>query len=126
MKVFKIIPIEVYDHDIIVSVGQTNDELYELVKENITRKKFDKLFKSKTSLATTARFKTGCIIIKFRENIDNVGIIAHESFHAINYLFDKIGIEYSYQSEEAYAYTLEYLVNQINKIKEDENNNIKL
>jgi hypothetical protein len=39
------------------------------------------------------------------------------------FLFKKIGIQYCYESEEAYAYTLEYLTNQILKIKEDENNN---
>ena len=123
MNVFKIIPLDVYGHDIVVSIGQSDDNLYEEIKENISKKRFDKFFANQTSIATTFKLKTGCILIRFKDDIDNPGIVAHESFHAIVYLFKKIGIEYCYESEEAYAYTLEYLTNQILKIKTDENDN---
>lgn len=123
MNIFKVIPIDVYGHDIVVSIGQTDNDLYEHIKENISEKKFDKRFSNQKSIATTFKLKTGCILIRFKDNIDNPGIVAHEAFHAIVYLFEKIGIEYAYQSEEAYAYALEYLTNQILKIKTDENDN---
>ena len=123
MNVFKVIPIEVYGHDIVVSIGQTDSDLYEHIRENISEKKFDKRFSNQKSIATTFKLKTGCILIRFKDDIDNPGIVAHEAFHAIVYLFDKIGIEYAYESEEAYAYALEYLTNQILKIKTDENDN---
>lgn len=119
INIFKVIPIDVFGHDIVVSIGQTDEDLYELIRENISKKQFDKRFANQTSIATTFKLKTGCILIRFKDNIDNPGIVAHEAFHAIVYLFEKIGIEYAYQSEEAYAYTLEYLTNQILKIKED-------
>lgn len=119
INIFKVIPIDVFGHDIVVSIGQTDEDLYELIRENISKKQFDKRFVNQTSIATTFKLKTGCILIRFKDNIDNPGIVAHEAFHAIVYLFEKIGIEYAYQSEEAYAYTLEYLTNQILKIKED-------
>ena len=123
MNVFKIIPLDVYGHDIVISIGQSDDDLYEEIKENISKKKFDKRFANQTSIATTFKLETGCIIIRFTDNIDNPGIVAHEAFHAIVFLFKKIGIEYCYESEEAYAYALEYLTNQILKIKSDENDN---
>lgn len=123
MNVFRVIPIEVYGHDIVVSIGQTDSDLYEHIRENISEKKFDKRFSNQKSIATTFKLKTGCILIGFKDDIDNPGIVAHEAFHAIVYLFDKIGIEYAYESEEAYAYALEYLTNQILKIKADENDN---
>lgn len=123
MNVFKVIPIEVYGHDIVVSIGQTDSDLYEHIKENISEKKFDKRFSNQKSIATTFKLKTGCILIRFKDNIDNPGIVAHEAFHAIVYLFEKIGIDFAYESEEAYAYALEYLTNQILKIKTDENDN---
>ena len=119
MNVFRVIPIDVYGHDIVVSIGQTDNDLYEHIKENISEKKFDKRFSNQKSIATTFKLKTGCILIRFKDDIDNPGIVAHEAFHAIVYLFDKIGIEYAYESEEAYAYALEYLTNQILKIKTD-------
>lgn len=117
MNVFRVIPIDIYGHDIVISIGQTDEALYEDIGENISKKQFDKRFANQTSIATTFKLKTGCILIRFKDNIDNPGIVAHEAFHAIVYLFEKIGIEFAYESEEAYAYALEYLTNQILKIK---------
>ena len=117
MNVFRVIPIDVYGHDIVVSIGQTDEGLYEDIKENISEKKFNKIIANQKSIATTFKLKTGCILIRFKDDIDSPGIVAHEAFHAIVYLFEKIGIEFAYESEEAYAYALEYLTNQILKIK---------
>jgi hypothetical protein len=123
MNIFKIIPLDVYGHDIVVSIGQTDKDLYEQIKENISEKDFKKHMANQKAIATTHKMRSGCILIRFKDDIDNPGIVAHEAFHAIVFLFKKIGIQYCYESEEAYAYTLEYLTNQILKIKEDENNN---
>jgi hypothetical protein len=123
MNVFKIIPIDVYGHDILISIGQKDDDLYEELKENISKKDFDKYMSKQKSIATTHKLRTGTILIRFKDDIDNPGIVAHEAFHAVVFLFKKIGIQFSYESEEAYTYLLEYLVNEILKIKEYENNN---
>jgi hypothetical protein len=117
MKITKVIPIDVYGHDVVVSIGQSDEDLYEHIRENISKKKFDKRMTNQTSIATTYKLKTGCILIRFTDDIDNPGIVAHEAFHAIVFLFKKIGIDFAYESEEAYAYSLEYLTNQILKIK---------
>lgn len=121
MNVFKVIPLEVYGHDIAVSIGQSDDELYEEIKENVSEKDFKKHMAKQTAIATTHKLRTGAILIRFKDNVDNPGIVAHEALHAVVFLFKKIGISFCYESEEAYAYTLEYLTNQILKIKEDEN-----
>ena len=118
MNVFKVIPIDVYGHDVIVSIGQTDDDLYEHIKENISKKDFKKHITKQTAIATTHKMRSGCILIRFKDNIDNPGIVAHEAFHAIVFLFKKLGIQFCYESEEAYTYALEYLTNQILKIKE--------
>jgi hypothetical protein len=120
MNIFKVIPIEVYGHDIVVSIGQSDKDLYEHIKENTSKKDFKKYMAKQTSIATTHKLRSGCILIRFKENIDNPGIVAHEAFHAVVFLFKKIGIEYCYKSEEAYTYTLEYLTNQILKIKSND------
>jgi hypothetical protein len=119
MNVFKVIPLEVYGHDVVVSIGQTDEDLYEQIKENISKKDFKKHMAKQTAIATTHKLRTGGILIRFSDNIDNPGIVAHEAFHAIVFLFKKIGISFCYESEEAYAYTLEYLTNQILNIKTD-------
>jgi hypothetical protein len=119
MNVFKIIPLDVFGHDIVVSIGQSDEDLYEQIQENISRKQFDKHMANQKSIATTHKLRTGSILIRFKDNINDPGIVAHEAFHAIVFLFKKIGIDFCYESEEAYAYSLEYLTNQILKIKED-------
>jgi len=121
MNVFRVIPIEVFGHDIVVSIGQTDEALYEEIEENTSKKDFDKYMANQKAIATTHKLRSGCILIRFKDDIDNIGIVAHEAFHAVVFLFKKIGIEYAYESEEAYAYTLEYLTNKILKIKENEN-----
>jgi DNA primase len=119
MNVFRVIPIEVFGHDVVVSIGQTDEALYEDIQENTSKKDFDKYMANQKAIATTHKLRSGCILIRFKDNIDNIGIVAHEAFHAVVFLFKKIGIEYAYESEEAYAYTLEYLTNKILKIKEN-------
>lgn len=121
MNVFKVIPLEVYGHDIVVSIGQSDDDLYKRIEENISRKQFDKHMANQKAIATTHKLKTGAILIRFKDDINDAGIVAHEALHAVVFLFKKIGIDFAYESEEAYAYTLEYLTNQILKIKQDEN-----
>jgi hypothetical protein len=121
MNIFKIIPLDVYGHDIVVSIGQSDEDLYKEIKENISEKDFKKHMANQKAIATTHKMRSGCILIRFKDDIDNPGIVAHEAFHAIVFLFKKIGIQYCYESEEAYAYTLKYLTNQILKIKTDEN-----
>lgn len=121
MNVFKVIPLEVYGHDIAVSIGQTDKDLYEQIKEDISKKDFKKHIVDQKAIATTHKMRSGAILIRFKDDIDNPGIVAHEAFHAIVFLFKKIGIQFCYESEEAYTYALEYLTNQILKIKEDEN-----
>jgi hypothetical protein len=119
MNAFKVIPLEVYGHDVVVSIGQTDKDLYEQIKENISKKDFKKHMAKQTAIATTHKLRTGGILIRFKDDIDNPGIVAHEAFHAIVFLFKKIGISFCYESEEAYAYALEYLTNQILNIKTD-------
>lgn len=119
MNAFKVIPLEIYGHDVVVSIGQTDKDLYEQIKENISKKDFKKHMAKQTAIATTHKLRTGGILIRFKDDIDNPGIVAHEAFHAIVFLFKKIGISFCYESEEAYAYALEYLTNQILNIKTD-------
>jgi hypothetical protein len=60
----------------------------------------------------------GYTILLFKDK-PSAGTIAHECFHAITFLFKRLGITLTEGSDEAWAYLLEYLVDQINiKIKQ--------
>jgi hypothetical protein len=43
------------------------------------------------------------------------GILAHEIFHAVSFLFSRIGMPLTEGSDEAYAYAIQFLTNEINK-----------
>jgi DNA primase len=92
MNIFKVIPIEIFEHDVVVSIGQTDEALYEDIQENTSKKDFDKYMANQKAIATTHKLRSGCILIRFKDGIDNIGIVAHEAFHAIVFLFEKIGI----------------------------------
>lgn len=45
------------------------------------------------------------------------GLVAHESLHVIFYLNRLIGMKYTFESQEMMAYTIQYLVDEIMKLK---------
>lgn len=44
------------------------------------------------------------------------GVIAHEVLHAVNFIMDFVDIELCQESEEAYTYLVEYLIDSIHSI----------
>lgn len=54
----------------------------------------------------------------YDESVQDVGTVAHECFHLVCYIFDDLGIKYCDESEEAWAWYLDYLVQQVLKVLE--------
>jgi hypothetical protein len=52
------------------------------------------------------------VYLRFR-NIDDPAIVAHECLHATAYLMRYIGVRFSKNSEEAYAYLLQTLIDKV-------------
>jgi len=53
-----------------------------------------------------------------QDDIMAIPCIAHECLHVTSFILDGVGIKYSFESEEAFAYLLEYLLDQyIKKVK---------
>jgi hypothetical protein len=100
-----------------VSVGQPwhifRDNARKLLTES-DRSIISDDFDVKASDAKTI-FCNGHSMIYFSQAKPSPGLIAHEAFHAIETLFEHIGIEHNMDnSGEAWAYLLEYIVNYIN------------
>lgn len=51
----------------------------------------------------------------FRDKAPTVGVIAHECFHLVSYMFDTIGQKIGSDSEESAAYYLEWITNSVEK-----------
>lgn len=43
----------------------------------------------------------------------NHAVVAHECLHAVNFVFNKVGVKASFQNDEAQAYYLERLFNEV-------------
>ena len=65
--------------------------------------------------ATTVLFSTGQTCIHFRKK--TAGVVAHEIFHAVHFILDRLGMKLTVESGEAYAYLIQYLTNEVYKIK---------
>jgi hypothetical protein len=117
---FKVIPIEIYCTELVVSIGQTDDEIFDECKKRWEWDKYESVVISSVSSQSLANFSSNSkmFMIRFKEKEPKDGLIAHEAFHAAFRILNSIGLNPSYETEEAYAYLLDYIVN---KIKEKTN-----
>lgn len=100
--------IELFDTEITYLEGELCDDLRQLIEGNNT-------------------YQNKGVIIKLNqkniiwvEDPDDVSTIAHESFHVICRILGERGIPLNESTEEVYAYTLGYVMNQILRLKDEQ------
>ena len=120
-KMFKIIPIEVFCTDVLVSINQSDDQLYDCLCHRFTREQFNLAFDDWKSDARTVTHSDGFVIVRFKNKIkkdaESIGLIAHEAYHATYSVLNKIGIQPGFETEEVYAYLIQFLVKEIINLK---------
>lgn len=107
-----------FDMDVIVLVTEDTAYATQYVRENldstVTSKDFD-------ARAVTFGPQEGKPIIIWLSDAEDKGVVAHEFFHATLYKMYWAGMELHSETEEAFAYELQYLTtqfyNQVNKIQ---------
>lgn len=117
-----IVPLVIYPYDVMFSVGQTNKEFKKSVKA-ILRKEFyndlvdDVICNMHESLQgrTWHHLIGGQTIIRVPEKWEQ-GTLAHEIFHAVDYIFRRIRMPLCDESCEAYAYLIGYLTEEFYKL----------
>jgi hypothetical protein len=108
-----VIPYVVYPFDLFVSIGQSDKYVIKDLKTKLQDKyhiEIQELLGDND--ARTMMFTGGQTVIRFRSN-PNSSIIAHEVFHAVHFLFERITLPLSVSSGEAYAYLIQYITEQI-------------
>ena len=116
-NIFEVIKGTVYPFDILVSINQTDDEFYSEVS-HLSDDNLESVFLNldETVLARSYITKNNVSIIRFmnldKENIPH-GLISHEALHITSYILKRVGIDFSFETEEAYAYFLNYIVDNI-------------
>lgn len=111
LKIFEI-EVPIYNSTITVVVGEDYDEFLAFLKKQKLRWASRYELGSKAD-AVTNNTKTG-IIIRFKDN-PPAGTIAHEAFHSVFMILHDAGLAVSDDSQEAYAYLIDFVVSQIHK-----------
>ncbi len=115
----KIIPYCVYPFSLMVITDTSYEELKAELLKSLPDKVHDRIeILNNVGDARTVMFETGqtCMVL----NKKTPGTIAHEVFHAVEFLMDRIGIKLDPNSDEAYAYLTGYITDEIYKIIDHE------
>ena len=117
-----IIPLVIYPFDIMVSIDESDKQLAEELKKfGIKKNLLGAISMPKTGSGKCIMFESNRTLIRLKRGNDKnlfISKIAHESLHAVSFIFQVIGIKLTDESEEAYTYLLDYIILQIlNRIK---------
>lgn len=120
-----IVPCEIYPFDIFCFFGENKELLNESLKnyvkaEVITQEECDKLISYDFTNTVEGCFimnkETNLSILyikKVPDDIQSLSVLNHEIFHATTEILEKVGIFYSHETSEAFAYFLQYLTEYI-------------
>lgn len=120
MTMHKVIPIEIYNTDLLVCFGDVQgvkEALQKYIgdeKTEETMRNFGKV--GKTTLARTCMAANGGVVLwmpSLPSNTRDYGTLAHEVFHAVSYIMKKADVPFSADTEETYAYLIGYITLQI-------------
>lgn len=116
-----IVPLVVYPFDVMVSINETYDQFGKAVVKKWDPSILDDFTKHTTHNqgALTYVFTSEshlCVMMKlnnFKKDGDGFGTLAHEIFHAVEFVLRRVGLTLNSSSFEAYAYLIGYLTKEI-------------
>ena len=113
-----IVPIEIFDTEVMVSIGETDEQLFGRLKRyGVSPYEWPGLRFSEQEVGKYTMFETGAAILRIRHSYttpDNLAIISHEILHAVIHIMERIGVKLGLgTSEEVYTYTAQFLTKKI-------------
>lgn len=109
-----------YDFDVLVALNISDDELVAYIRKNY-KPSFLGEGEAEFRVEMDGRGKT-CILptgqtilrVNDKNKVGFHSTLAHEIFHAVEFLFDKINVKHNFEiSGEAFAYQIDYLTGSI-------------
>jgi hypothetical protein len=108
---------EIYPFDILVSFGDSEKKLRkELSKILPDETAVSELFIDPLGAGRTMIFSTGQTLLWLKEkptDINGLATLNHEIFHCVCFILERIGVTFSADSDEAYAYFIQHLTNKM-------------
>ena len=119
-----IIDLQIFNHEVMVSIDETKSQFSRSVTKRYGEEVYESLAEFDDATAhpkeeyvggrTYHHPKHGCTIIRLKNRpitAKTIGTVAHEAYHATEYVLDRVGVERTHS--ETWAYTLEYITRQI-------------
>ena len=118
-----LIPLTVYPFQIMVTINQSNKELQKSLKGlDITDSDVKEAFSEPLTVGTCVMFPHNRIMLRLNEFDVTCnqckGHLVHEAFHATHFAMNAVGMQLSFENDEAFAYLLGYLVEKIYNVIE--------
>lgn len=113
-----IINCKVYPFDVMVYFGEDREPLYRNLKKYLSESDIKELREYKYGFAKSVMFPNGQTLLYMKRKPEThfeLGTLAHEIFHCTCFIMDRVGIKLTDESDEAYAYLIGYLTNEILK-----------
>ena len=123
----KLIQNEIYPFQVLVSIGESDQEFLNLLEiheisdvsnDVVTLEKYEP-GEGRTELINNCQ-----IIIRLNFNPsspEDLSIVPHEVLHAVGFICNELNIPFNDDTEEVYAYLLEFYTKEIFKLIEKEN-----
>lgn len=107
-----------YPFDLAVFIGFSHNDVVKFIEKKKNYKLSDDEFEilHRYGKAKTTMLKGGQTIIQITDNVSEIkfkSLLAHEIFHAVEFLMEKIGVKYHIDSGETWAYQIEYITGSI-------------
>lgn len=112
-----VIPLVVYPFDVMISFGQSDRDLRIALKKLGTE--WDGILEmGETTMGRTVLMPNNATVLRLKnipQSCTEYGFLAHEIFHAVTFILNRIGMSLTEQSDEAYAYLIGYITKEIYK-----------
>lgn len=124
IKSFEVIPLVIYPFDVCISINQSDKQLRKSMNGQDMTDSEGLFDLPKTTSARTVMLPSNLTIIRFKVHKDiRHDHIAHEIFHAVTFIMERIGMEFIImKSDEAYAYLIGYITKKVYEILKNNNN----
>jgi hypothetical protein len=117
IKMNFIFSLEIYPFDVMVSIGENDEELKEKLNEvGVDAEGDNNWHYEATGLGRAISFPGNQTLLRLRnkpETTADYGTLAHEIFHICEFILHKVGINLTRDSDEAYAYLIGFVTRKI-------------
>lgn len=116
----KIIPIDIYDRDLMVHFGGKEELPEELERYGLEKEELDDILDgiSELTKGQTVLLSNNTLLIWMPHipTIEDYGTLSHEIFHCVDFLMNDIGVSLTRESGEAYAYLIGYITKKVHEL----------